>query len=242
MYWRGISYGELLWTCGFVPAFPNERYLMQGTDGQTSRTTRDSPQRGRPARLFPPRHRPRRSATSRRHVHPKHSGQLGLLGRSVLYSGRVQGSVAFLSFCAEIGTKVVRTGESKAYAEDIIEATIQAFQDRLPELIWLDEATRHKAQEKVGNRSPQMVGTEADQRMTGGIHYEEDRLPYLAQHDGRGVFAALLRSAGTVQSRRSFRERGPSQHCGRAADVQQGWQVARQRRVGDDPERGECLL
>ena len=138
---------------------------------------------------------------------------------------------------------MVRTGESKAYAEDIIEATIQAFQDRLPELIWLDEATRHKAQEKVANvLKSEMFGAEADSALTGGIHYEEDRLPYLAQHDGRGVFAALLLSAGTVQSRRSFRERGPSQHCGRAADVQQGWQVARQRRVGDDPERGECLL
>lgn len=41
------------------------------------------------------------------------------------------------------------TGGAKTYAEDIIQATIQAFKDRLPELDWLDEQTRRKAEEKV---------------------------------------------------------------------------------------------
>ncbi|SCV69812.1 BQ2448_1206 [Microbotryum intermedium] len=40
-------------------------------------------------------------------------------------------------------------GESKEYAEDIIVATIQAFKDRLPELDWLDETTRKRAEEKA---------------------------------------------------------------------------------------------
>ncbi|GAA5935913.1 CCR4-NOT core ubiquitin-protein ligase subunit MOT2 [Sporobolomyces koalae] len=40
-------------------------------------------------------------------------------------------------------------GESKKYAEEVIEAVIQAFRDRLPGLSWLDEATRDKAREKV---------------------------------------------------------------------------------------------
>ncbi|SCZ89621.1 BZ3500_MvSof-1268-A1-R1_Chr9g10493 [Microbotryum saponariae] len=40
-------------------------------------------------------------------------------------------------------------GDSKEYAEDIIVATIQAFKDRLPELDWLDETTRKRAEEKA---------------------------------------------------------------------------------------------
>ncbi|KAM0789178.1 hypothetical protein ACM66B_000026 [Microbotryomycetes sp. NB124-2] len=40
-------------------------------------------------------------------------------------------------------------GDSKAYAEDIIVATIQAFKDRLPELSWLDDHTRKLAEEKA---------------------------------------------------------------------------------------------
>lgn len=40
-------------------------------------------------------------------------------------------------------------GESKEYAEEVIEAIIQAFRDRLPGLSWLDKVTREKAKEKV---------------------------------------------------------------------------------------------
>ncbi|KAK4051442.1 hypothetical protein OIV83_002926 [Microbotryomycetes sp. JL201] len=40
-------------------------------------------------------------------------------------------------------------GDSKAYAEEIIVATIQAFKDRLPELTWLDNHTRKLAEEKA---------------------------------------------------------------------------------------------
>ncbi|GAA5953284.1 hypothetical protein JCM3765_007462 [Sporobolomyces pararoseus] len=40
-------------------------------------------------------------------------------------------------------------GQSKEYAEEVIEAVIQAFRDRLPGLSWLDDATREKAREKV---------------------------------------------------------------------------------------------
>ncbi|GJN91329.1 hypothetical protein Rhopal_004350-T1 [Rhodotorula paludigena] len=40
-------------------------------------------------------------------------------------------------------------GDSKAYAEDVIRAIIQAFQDRLPGRTWLDDETRAKASEKV---------------------------------------------------------------------------------------------
>ncbi|KAM0749064.1 zincin [Meredithblackwellia eburnea MCA 4105] len=40
-------------------------------------------------------------------------------------------------------------GDSKDIAEGIITATIQAFRDRLPELDWLDDATRDAAEEKA---------------------------------------------------------------------------------------------
>ncbi|GAA6014145.1 hypothetical protein JCM11491_004119 [Sporobolomyces phaffii] len=40
-------------------------------------------------------------------------------------------------------------GQSKEYAEEVIEAVIQAFRDRLPGLSWLDDETREKAREKV---------------------------------------------------------------------------------------------
>ncbi|KAK4057153.1 hypothetical protein OIO90_001648 [Microbotryomycetes sp. JL221] len=40
-------------------------------------------------------------------------------------------------------------GDSKEYAEAIIEATIQAFKDRLPDLHWLDEKTRKYAEVKA---------------------------------------------------------------------------------------------
>lgn len=40
-------------------------------------------------------------------------------------------------------------GQSKAFAEEVIEAVIQAFRDRLPGLSWLDDVTRDKAREKV---------------------------------------------------------------------------------------------
>lgn len=41
------------------------------------------------------------------------------------------------------------SGDSKKYAEDVIEATIQAFKDRLPALDWLDEKSRKAAEEKA---------------------------------------------------------------------------------------------
>jgi len=40
-------------------------------------------------------------------------------------------------------------GESKDKAEEIIHAILGAFKDRLPELEWLDDATRSKAAEKA---------------------------------------------------------------------------------------------
>ena len=40
-------------------------------------------------------------------------------------------------------------GESKQRAEEVIHAVLGAFKDRLPELEWLDEATRKKAAEKA---------------------------------------------------------------------------------------------
>ncbi|GAA5880490.1 hypothetical protein JCM16303_005402 [Sporobolomyces ruberrimus] len=40
-------------------------------------------------------------------------------------------------------------GQSKDYAEEVIQAVIQAFRDRLPGLTWLDDVTRKKAKEKV---------------------------------------------------------------------------------------------
>lgn len=41
------------------------------------------------------------------------------------------------------------SGDSKAYAEEIIEAVVDAFYKRLPQLDWLDPETRRYAQEKV---------------------------------------------------------------------------------------------
>ena len=39
--------------------------------------------------------------------------------------------------------------QGKEYAESIIKAVIGAFQDRLPDLDWLDDATRKAAHDKV---------------------------------------------------------------------------------------------
>ena len=44
-------------------------------------------------------------------------------------------------------------GRSKEYAEEIIETTIQAFRNRLPQLDWLDEQTRTVADEKVSRHA-----------------------------------------------------------------------------------------
>ncbi|KAI5481088.1 endothelin-converting enzyme, metalloendopeptidase [Pseudohyphozyma bogoriensis] len=45
--------------------------------------------------------------------------------------------------------QIAFAGDSKAYAEEVIVATIEAFKDRLPELDWLDEETRKAAEEKA---------------------------------------------------------------------------------------------
>lgn len=45
-------------------------------------------------------------------------------------------------------------GESKEFAEEIIEAVVGAFKARLPELEWLDPETRRLAEEKVRRCMP----------------------------------------------------------------------------------------
>lgn len=92
------------------------------------------------------------------------------------------------------------SGDSKAYAETVIRSTIQAFKDRLPELDWLDKASRKAAEEKA-NAIGVKIGWATSPNVTDPVAL---RSYYAATRPEKGKFFKAVLGSRTMDERRKW--------------------------------------